>query len=102
MRAKSRRNISSSSGPRLFWNRKTRQFVAISIQVTTGGYRDGTAFLSGIICAPAAGTGGNRAPGRPGLRRRGGKNVTQHAPQSVQLIDEVENDRDSVVVDPQV
>src|ERR1700704_4819694 len=56
MSAKSRRNISSSSGLRLFWNRKTRQFVAISIQVTTGGYRDGTAFLSGIIYAPANGS----------------------------------------------
>ena len=49
-----------------------------------------------------AGTGGNRAAGRSGLRRHAGKNVTQHAPQSVQLIDEVENDRDSVVIDPQV
>src|SRR6267378_7845852 len=56
MSAKSRKNSSSSSGLRLFWNRKTRQFVAISIQVTTGGYRDGTAFLSGIIYAPANGS----------------------------------------------
>src|SRR3981081_715591 len=48
-----------------------------------------------------ASTGSNVASGRPGLRRHGGNNLPQHAPQPVQLVDEIEDDRNSVVVGPQ-
>src|SRR3979409_1069170 len=50
MSANWRTNSTSSEGLRLSWNTNTRQLAAISIQVITGGERDGTAFLIGIIC----------------------------------------------------